>query len=119
MRENSTPHKQKRYATDGLGDLDETAAESVVASAAWSAAVGERYDTARVCAMLGVSRQALSKRQRSGTLIGLRASSTTCLDLVARFVRRIQPRVPGASRSRLATPLVTLGEFTCANQEIP
>ena len=63
-----------------LGDLDETAAqriggsaaESVVASAAWSAAVGERYDTARVCAMLGVSRQALSKRQCSGTLIGLR-----------------------------------------------
>ncbi len=43
----------------------------------WSVAVGERYDTARVTKALGISRQALSNRRASGSLIALEGAGTS------------------------------------------
>ena len=124
--------RELRSSMASLGDLDETAAqriggsaaESVVASAAWSAAVGERYDTARVCAMLGVSRQALSKRQRSGTLIGLRGRSTTWypawqFDSGSRSVRPVVTEIVAAFRDCLdaADPQIVAAWATTAQHD--
>lgn len=124
--------RELRAAMASLGDLDEaaaqriggSAAESVVASAAWSAAVGERYDTAQVCAMLGVSRQALSKRQRSGTLIGLRGRSTTWFpawqfDSGSRSVRPVVAEVVAAFGDRLdaADPQIVAAWATTAQHD--
>jgi len=124
--------RELRASMASLGDLDETAAqriggsaaESVAASAAWSAAVGERYDTARVCAMLGVSRQALSKRQRSGTLIGLRGRSTTWFpawqfDAGSRSVRPVVAELVTAFRDRLdaADPQIVAAWATTAQHD--
>ena len=57
-----------REAAERIG---REAAEQAVAASAWDGAVGERIDTTQACRLLGVSRQALAKRQHSGSLIGL------------------------------------------------
>lgn len=121
-----------RSGAQSLGGLDEiaaqriggSAAESVVASAAWSAAVGERYDTAQACAMLGVTRQALSKRQRSGTLIGLRGRGTTWFpawqfDSDARSVRPVVAEVVAAFARHLdaVDPQIVAAWATTAQHE--
>jgi len=53
------------------------AARYAVAPLLWSAEVGERWDIRRVTEFLDVSRQAVYKRVRSGSLLGLRGSGTT------------------------------------------
>lgn len=121
-----------RASMASLRHLDESAAqriggsaaESVLASAAWSAAVGERYDTAQVCEMLGVTRQALSKRQRSGTLIGLRGRSTTWFpawqfDSGSRSVRPVVADVVAAFRDCLdgADPQIIAAWATTAQHD--
>lgn len=57
--------------------LGELAAEDVIAGARWSQIIGDRIDTTAVTGLLGVTRQALAKRQASGSLLGLPGRSTT------------------------------------------
>ncbi|MDE0701327.1 MAG: hypothetical protein F4Y27_01295 [Acidimicrobiaceae bacterium] len=57
--------------------LGELAAEEVIAGARWSQIVGDRIDTTAATGLLGITRQALSKRQASGSLLGLPGRGTT------------------------------------------
>ena len=74
-----------RTAKPGFGGLSAanaeriggSAADAAASAAAWSAVIGERFETAQVCAMLGINRQALAKRRRTGSLLGLRGQRTT------------------------------------------
>lgn len=73
----------------------EEAAEQLIAGLRWSEIVGERLDTNEIGTLLGISRQALAQRQRSGSVLGLRGRTTTWypawqLDTDA---RRIRPEV--------------------------
>lgn len=43
----------------------------------WADVAGERFDTAQLVQMLGITRQALAKRVASGTLLGLPGKGTT------------------------------------------
>ena len=66
----------ERTSTFDIGDeaaerIGREAAERAIAASAWDTAIGERIDTTHVCRLLDVSRQALAKRQQSGSLIGL------------------------------------------------
>lgn len=68
-----------------LGKLDDEdavrlgrrAAAQVLAAARWSQVVGDRLDTTQVAQLLGVTRQALAKRQQTGSLLGLPGDGTT------------------------------------------
>ena len=93
-------------------DLDETrkagtcAADHMVSGARWATVVGDRLDTTQVTELLGVTRQALSKRQRSGSILGLHGQATTWypiwqFDLDARQVRPGIRYIVGAFRDRL------------------
>ena len=57
--------------------LGPRAASQVLAAARWSQVVGDRLDTTRVTRLLGVTRQALAKRQQTGSLLGLPGDGTT------------------------------------------
>lgn len=97
-----------------LGKLDDEeaarlgrrAAIQVVASARWSQIVGDRLDTTQVARLLGVTRQALAKRQGTGSLLGLPGDGTTWYPTWQFDVdqARIRPEVRdliGAFRDRL------------------
>lgn len=43
----------------------------------WAEVVGERFDTAQLVQMVGITRQALAKRVAGGTLLGLPGKGTT------------------------------------------
>lgn len=68
-----------------LGKLDDEeavrlgrrAAAQVLAAARWAQVVGDRLDTSQVTQLLGVTRQALAKRQQTGSLLGLPGDGTT------------------------------------------
>ncbi len=68
-----------------LGKLDDEeavrlgrrAATQVLAAARWSRIVGDRLDTTQVSRLLGITRQALAKRQSTGSLLGLPGDGTT------------------------------------------
>lgn len=82
------------------------AAESALAAARWSQVVGDRLNTTAVADLLGISRQALAKRQAAGSLLGLPGNGTTWyptwqFDLLARKVRPEVRQVIGAFRDRL------------------
>lgn len=62
---------------DEARELGTKAAEEAIASARWSRLVGDRIDTTEAAELLGVTRQALSKRQSSGSLLGLPGRGTT------------------------------------------
>ncbi len=62
---------------DEARELGTRAAEEAIASARWSRIVGDRIDTSEAAELLGVTRQALSKRQTSGSLLGLPGRGTT------------------------------------------
>ena len=71
------------------GDIEETtsyddarrlgydAAAAALAPLLWRAAVGERWETTEAAEFLGVTRQALHKRCRTGTVLGLPGRGTT------------------------------------------
>ena len=68
-----------------LGKLDDQeavrlgrrAAAQVLAAARWAQVVGDRLDTSQATQLLGVTRQALAKRQHTGSLLGLPGDGTT------------------------------------------
>jgi hypothetical protein len=53
------------------------AARVAIAPVAWSQAVGARLDTNQAVDLLGITRQALHKRVRTGSLIGIPGRGTT------------------------------------------
>lgn len=57
--------------------LGRLAADQVIAGARWSQIVGDRIDTTTASDLLAISRQALAKRQASGSLLGLPGHGTT------------------------------------------
>lgn len=96
---------EKLSPDEALG-LAHSAAEGVLASARWSQVVGDRIDTTAVTQLLGISRQALAKRQTAGSVIGLPGHSTTWyptwqFDREAGEVRSEVRDIVGAFRDRL------------------
>lgn len=104
--------------------LGQRAAENVLAAAQWSSVVGDRIDTTQVAAMLGVSRQALAKRQQSGSLLGLAGDGTTWyptwqFDETEECIRPEVRDLIGAFRDRLdnVDPLLIAAWATTNQQE--
>jgi len=60
-----------------LRDLGRRAAQAAVAPLLWSGEVSERWDVRRVTKFLDISRQAVYKRARTGSLLGLQGAGTT------------------------------------------
>jgi hypothetical protein len=60
-----------------LHELGQRAARMAIAPLVWGAQVGDRWDVRRVTEFLDVSRQAVYKRLRTGSLLGLPGSGTT------------------------------------------
>lgn len=86
--------------------LGRRAAEQVLAAARWSQIVGDRLDTTQVARLLGVTRQALAKRQTTGSLLGLPGDGTTWyptwqFDIDAARIRPEVRDLVGAFRDRL------------------
>ena len=91
---------------DEARELGTRAAEEAIASARWSRLVGDRIDTSEAAELLGVTRQALSKRQTSGTLLGLPGRGTTWyptwqLDIDKQEIRTEVRHIIGAFRDSL------------------
>ncbi len=115
-----------------LGKLDDDeamrlgrrAAAQVLAAVRWSQVVGDRLDTSQVVQLLGVSRQALAKRQNTGSLLGLPGDGTTWYPTWQFDIdgARIRPEVRdliGAFRDRLddIDPLVVAAWATTHQDE--
>ena len=99
-------HVVEEISADEARELGAKAAEEVVASARWSQLVGDRIDTSEASRVLGISRQALSKRQASGSLLGLPGHSTTWfptwqLDIEDKAIRPEVRDIIGAFRDAL------------------
>lgn len=116
----------------GLGNLEteeavrlgRRAAEQVLAAASWSQIVGDRLDTTQVARLLGVTRQALAKRQTTGSLLGLPGDGTTWyptwqFDIDAARIRPEVRDLIGAFRDRLddVDPLVIAAWATTSQDE--
>lgn len=95
-----------KVSDDEAAAMGRIAADHAVAALRWSQVVGDRIDTTGLCQLLGVSRQALAKRQAAGSLLGLPGRGTTWyptwqFDLDARDVRPEVRDIIGAFRDRL------------------
>ena len=95
-----------RLSIDDAAHIVNAAADAAVSAAAWSEVIGDRYDTSQVSSMLGISRQALAKRQRNGSLIGLPGKQTTWFpawqfDQARHRVHGVVPEVIAAFREHL------------------
>ena len=94
--------------TQSAAELGRDAARQVASAASWSEVVGERLDTSQATAMLGVTRQALAKRQSSGSMVGLPGRRTTWFpiwqfDHRSRRVRPVVKEVTSAFKALLGT----------------
>ncbi len=93
-------------SAEAAEDIGSEAARNAASFAAWSTAIGERLDTSQVCHMLDVSRQALAKRQKHGSLVGLAGRRSTWFpawqfDQAERSVRPIVADITAAFREKL------------------
>lgn len=66
-----------RLKPEEAAELGRYGAETAIASLRWSQVVGERLNTTQVAQLLGITRQALAKRQTNGSLLGLPGKGTT------------------------------------------
>jgi len=78
--------------------LGRDAAWAAVAPLLWAAHVGDRWDTARVTEFLGITRQAVYKKVRCRSVLGIPGRGTTWFptwqfDPVARHVRSVVAQV--------------------------
>jgi hypothetical protein len=64
-------------SAEELFELGRRAARMAIAPLVWSATVGDRWDVPQVTEFLSVTRQAVYKRLRTGSLVGLQGSGTT------------------------------------------
>ena len=99
-------HEIDEIDADEARELGTRAAEEAIAGARWSRLVGDRIDTSEVAELLGVTRQALSKRQTSGSLLGLPGRGTTWyptwqLDTEKKEIRAEVRHIIGAFRDSL------------------
>jgi hypothetical protein len=109
-----------------LDRLARQAAARVVSSLQWSKAVGERWSTEQVCELLGVTRQALASRRKSGSLIALEGTGTSWyptwqFDAAEGQVRPVVLQLVGAFREALderATPRLIASWATTPNVEL-
>ena len=106
--ERLSPARREIYEIDAdeARELGTRAAEEAIASARWSRLVGDRIDTTEAAELLGVTRQALSKRQTSGSLLGLPGRGTTWyptwqLDINKKEIRSEVRHIIGAFRDSL------------------
>jgi len=104
--------------------LGRRAAAQVLAAARWAQVVGDRLDTTQVAQLLGVTRQALAKRQLTGSLLGVPGDGTTWYPTwqFDSDEGRIRPEVRdvlGAFRDRLddIDPLVVAAWATTPQDE--
>ena len=110
---------------DEAWELGTKAAEEAIASARWSRLVGDRIDTSEAVELLGVTRQALSKRQTSGSLLGLPGRGTTWyptwqLDIEKKEIRPEVRDIIGAFRDSLgegADPFLVASWASTAQHE--
>jgi hypothetical protein len=101
--------------------LGRAGAQSAVAPILWRDALGEVWDTARVTEMLGVSRQALAQRVRSGSMLGLRGNGTTLFpswqfDTSQRAVRPIVAALLAEFRSAEGVEAWTIASWAMTPQ---
>lgn len=97
------------FAKIGSGEatrLGRAAAERVLASIRWTQIVGDQIDTTQATKILGVTRQALAKRQESGSILGIPGDGTTWyptwqFDRVGATVRPEVREIIGAFRDQL------------------
>jgi hypothetical protein len=80
--------------TEAVAALGRRAAEDAMAPLIWEAAIGERWDIQHASKFLDISRQALYKRVRNGSALGIRGQGTTHFpvwqfDLRERIIRAI------------------------------
>jgi hypothetical protein len=85
------------------------AARAALAPVVWARAVGERLDTSQAVEVLGVTRQALAKRVRAGSLLGLPGRGTTYypawqFDFESREVRPVVRHILAAFAEELDRP---------------
>ncbi|MGI9017490.1 MAG: hypothetical protein ACR2HR_10385 [Euzebya sp.] len=113
-----------KLETEEATRLGRRAASQVVASARWAQVVGDRLSTTQVARLLGVSRQALAKRQATGSLLGLTGDGTSWYPTWQFDIdrARIRPEVRdiiGAFRDRLddVEPLVVASWATTHQEE--
>jgi len=113
-----------KLEADEAARLGRSAAEQVLAAARWSQVVGDRLDTTQVARLLGVTRQALAKRQHTGSLLGLPGDGTTWyptwqFDTDEGCIRPEVRDVLGAFRDRLDEfdPLVVAAWATTPQDE--
>jgi hypothetical protein len=95
-----------KLENDEAARIGRSAADAAVAALRWSQIVGPRLDTTAVTQLLGVTRQALAKRQIAGSLLGLPGHGTTWyptwqFNLEAREIRPEVRDIVGAFRDRL------------------
>jgi hypothetical protein len=95
-----------KLETDEAGRIGRSAADSAVAASRWSQIVGDRLDTTAVAQLLGVTRQALAKRQATGSVLGLPGHGTSWyptwqFNLDAGEIRPEVRDIVGAFRDRL------------------
>lgn len=93
-----------RLLEDEAIELGRQGARAVLAPLAWSAAVADRWDVRRATEFLGISRQALYKRLRNGSALGVPGRGTTWFpvwqfDSRQRIVRAVTGTIIKAFRS--------------------
>jgi hypothetical protein len=76
-REEPSLHSLDDVTEEEALELGRQGARAAFAPLIWGAAVGDRWDVRRATEFLGISRQALYKRVRSGSALGIPGRSTT------------------------------------------
>jgi hypothetical protein len=100
------PRLVAKLEPDEARRLGSAAAGDILAAARWSQVVGDRIDTTAATQLLGVTRQALAKRQAAGSILGIPGNGTTWyptwqFDPVSGEIRPEVRDIIGAFRERL------------------
>jgi hypothetical protein len=110
---------------DDLIQLGRGAAAAALAPMLWAAAVGETWNTSRTAGFLKVSRQALYKRIRSGTILALPGQGTSefpvwQFDPETRLVRHVVSGIVQVFRTAddQVSPLVIAGWANAPNERL-
>jgi hypothetical protein len=124
-RQKMVEERPPELSDDELIELGRRAASYAVAPLLWSADVGGRWDARRVTEFLDVSRQAVYKRVRTGSLLGLQGSGTTWFpawqfDPERRVVRRVVASIIEEFRAAdpNVDPLVIAAWATASNPQL-
>jgi hypothetical protein len=124
-RQKIVEERPPELSDEELIELGRRAASYAVAPLLWSADIGDRWDARRVTEFLDVSRQAVYKRVRTGSLLGLQGSGTTWFpvwqfDPDRRVVRRVVASIIAEFRGADPDldPLVIAAWVTAPNPQL-